>query len=421
MLIICPKCFAQYQVDETKFKEELQVFQCSACGNRFEERVHFDDEENNQNTIQPPVITPLEAVHHPVLETQLTASTDTISMDFSPQSSAVLPEEFRPVSEMPPSRGRKIFYFLVMMIIFTLVGICAYVWLNRTALLKQYPQVQKALTLLTASSSSQMSDEALKNGTILYPVTSENQKDITVNQLPEIDETQVLSVPEKQFEVPPVVQADIETKQPQHSGANQIKDRILPVEGEGINTVQKQAQKPSVMFDATQGDVKEAGSGDGEKAAAMPISAPAQAPTLSSDTRSDVSVADSEEEIILEEIPLAMVADGVVATHSELVFDGIDATKVKVHDVSFKYDQENATAPRLFVQGVVSNLTGEKLKMPPLQVQLFDANGTVLGVRDLPYAQTVLERYGEEFFFYDLSDVPTGLVSKINVTVKENR
>ena len=53
-----------------------------------------------------------------------------------------------------------------------------------------------------------------------------------------------------------------------------------------------------------------------------------------------------------------------------------------------------------------------------MQVQLFDANGALLGVKELPYGEAQMPAQSDEFFFYELTDIPAGTVAKIEVVVK---
>ena len=414
MLIICPKCFAQYSVDERKFKSETQVFQCTACGHRFEERVHFDDEKNTQNDVSEPAQASVSPLQIPVYQTQSVPQEAPV-VDFTPHSTGVLPEEFMPVNDTPPSKGRKIAYVIVMMLILIAVGTCAYVWLNREALLKQYPHVQKAWTLLTTpEQNSQPNNISDKQPDTMTPDTQLNN-DV-------IQDVQVLQVPSIQTLPDEPIISDLQVKPAkQNSDAGQMKDRILPVEAEPVILPETQGGvSENVVIETSESKTQTANTQEDRQAEDVPPAEIVSPDNRANETAEQPAVLpqiNQEEEIILEEIP--MPTDMPMENKTPQLNDTLtDASKVRIHDVSFKYDMENEATPRLFVQGVVSNVTNDIIKMPPLQVQLFDANGTVLGIKELPYAQTDLGPNGEEFFFYDLSDVPAGLVAKINVTVK---
>ena len=381
MLIICPKCFEKYEVDTKQFDEESHIFQCSNCGKRFEERVHFDDEKNENKQNIPPAFITEQPVLAPLSENDYISS-NRVTMNFSAQSSVVLPEEFTPVSDTGLGWGRKLVFIIIVLCILGSVGFSAYIWLNKATLLKKYPKVQKALTLIM--------DEQVS--TPLYMPNENILKQENVKSEPDVQEV-VLTPIEKRIQ------------EPVHDFENGVQERILPVEG---------GNEVKVANDMVQKvEVETPGASENQSNEALVI------------PQENVVVTEAKpvSEVVLTEVPAVLTEGDAVSPQiipaQEVAQNIVDPTvkDIQIRDVSFKYDQVDSM-PSLFVQGVIFNISDKTIKMPPLQVRLFDANGTLLGVKDLPYGEAQMPPQSDEFFFYELSDVPAGIVAKIEVVVK---
>lgn len=413
MLIICPKCFAKYEIDTQQFNEETHIFQCSNCGKRFEERVHFDDEKNENQQSVPPAFITEQPILAPLSENDYISSNRT-AMDFTPQSSVVLPEEFTPVGDTGSSIGRKIIFTIILLFVLGLGAGSVYIWMNKAALLKKYPEVQRAIDLITTPTKSVQS--------------SVSQEDLPMEEdIPAIPQTQE------------VVLTPIEQKMQEGVKDESVADnRILPAETEAViypkhSTADAEAEQlaqpvkqPLPTEQSAQPAEQLLPTEQATQSAEQPV--PAGQPVIEEvvvpapDMPNAVieptvpEVLPVEEEIILEEIPLP--AENIVSVPEQSETElNVSATDIQIRDVSFKYDQADAE-PRLFVQGVIANITDRVIKMPPLQVQLFDANGTLLGVKELPYGEVQMPAKSDEFFFYELTDIPAGTVAKIEVVMK---
>lgn len=413
MLIICPKCFAKYEIDTSKFNEETHIFQCSNCGKRFEERVHFDEEKNeNQHSVPPAFITE-QPILAPLSENDYISS-NRAAMDFTPQSSVVLPEEFTPVGDTGSSIGRKIIFTIILLFVLGLGAGSVYIWMNKAVLLKKYPEVQRAIDLITTPTKSVQS--------------SVSQEDLPM-------EGDILAIPQTQE----VVLTPIEQKMQEGVKDESVADnRILPAETEAViypkhSTADAEAEQPAQLVEQPLPTEQSAQPAEqllpteqATQSAEQPI--PTDQPVIEEVVEPALDMPNAvieptvpevlpvEEEIILEEIPLP--AENIVSVPEQSETElNVSATDIQIRDVSFKYDQADAE-PRLFVQGVIANITDRVIKMPPLQVQLFDANGTLLGVKELPYGEVQMPAKSDEFFFYELTDIPAGTVAKIEVVMK---
>ena len=413
MLIICPKCFAKYEIDTQQFNEETHIFQCSNCGKRFEERVHFDDEKNENQQSVPPAFITEQPILAPLSENDYISS-NRAAMDFTPQSSVVLPEEFTPVGDTGSSIGRKIIFTIILLFVLGLGAGSVYIWMNKAALLKKYPEVQRAIDLImtpTKSVQSSVSQENLPmegevpmmpqtQEVVLTPIEQKMQEGVKDES---VADNRILPVETEEVVYPKQPTADAEAEQ-----LAQPVEQPLPTE-----QPMQSAEQLLPTEQATQ-------SAEQPVPAGQPVIEEVVVPTPDMPNAviepTVLEVLPVEEEIIVEEIPLPAENIVPVPEQSETELN-VSATDIQIRDVSFKYDQADAE-PRLFVQGVIANITDHVIKMPPLQVQLFDANGTLLGVKDLPYGEAQMPAKSDEFFFYELTDIPAGTVAKIEVVMK---
>jgi hypothetical protein len=276
--------------------------------------------------------------------------------------------------------------------------------MNNTVYLKKYPEIQRAINLITAPtvSPSYQPYQVADN----MPVEGE-EKDIS--------------------QVQEVILTPIEQKMQNDAKIiSDVKERILPIESQEViyqePVILNEVEKQPTLVQPLQ-PIKQ------QESEVLPVGGETTLPDVSEKiTDPNVVVLSPEmpknidanqlleEEIILEDIPLPV--DGVVPASEEVQVEPTTSkTDVQIRDVSFKYDQADEE-PRLFVQGVVSNITERVIKMPPLQVQLFDSNAALLGVKDLPYGDAQMPAKSDEFFFYELTDIPAGTVAKIEVVVK---
>ena len=424
MLIICPKCFAKYEIDTQQFNEETHIFQCSNCGKRFEERVHFDDEKNENQQSVPPAFITEQPILAPLSENDYISS-NRAAMDFTPQSSVVLPEEFTPVGDTGSSIGRKIIFTIILLFVLGLGAGSVYIWMNKAVLLKKYPEVQRAIDLImtpTKSVQSSVSQEDLPmegdipaipqtQEVVLTPIEQKMQEGVKDES---VADNRILPVETETVIYPkqPTAEAEqpaqpVEQPLPTEQSA-QLVEQPLPTEqsaqpAEQLLPTEQATQSAEQPIPADQPVIEE-----------VVVPTPDMPNAVIEPTVPEVLPV--EEEIILEEIPLPAENIVPVPEQSETELN-VSATDIQIRDVSFKYDQADAE-PRLFVQGVIANITDRVIKMPPLQVQLFDANGTLLGVKDLPYGEAQMPAKSDEFFFYELTDIPAGTVAKIEVVMK---
>lgn len=393
MLIICPKCFAKYDVDTRSFHKTSQIFECTKCHHRFEERVDYDNPAEPENTDIPPendvISAAVQDVHADAAAGEPVKGWSLPQSDFSAQSSAVLPEEFTPVNEPETSNGRKaLFLFLAVIIVAGIAG--AYAWINRDSLIHNVPVLDKAVRILTdqpvqvpvqpapennGSDAAQMPTALPGADNALQPIRPEQPIEATLIE-------QAVNVPAVQPEPVPDKPAVL-----QESAPVLKTDRILPAE-----TGQAIPQNPR--------------------------------PDLTADNAAKTQAI---EDIVVDEIELPdMPADnGAVINHVAVKpvvpaasENKVSAAALDIRDVSFRYDQEHIETPRIFVQGVVMNQTDEAQVMPILAAQLFDKNGVLLGVKDLPHGDSVLNPRAGEFFFFEVNELPAGLIDRVNVVVK---
>lgn len=407
MLIICPKCFAKYEIDVQQFQEETHIFQCSNCGKRFEERVHFDDEKNENQQVVPPAFITEQPVIAPLSESDYISS-NRATMDFSPQSSVVLPEEFTPVSDSGPSIGHRLVFSFIFLFVLILVGASIYVWMNRIELLKKYPDIQKAINLVTAPvSTSSVAYSDVKNEEL--PMESEampKAQEIILTPIEQKMQEEVKNGADVAEHILPVKATDVVEIAPVilNEGSQ---SPVLKMPSEEVMNVDLSADLPVLQEAVLSQEVPNVPTGT------MEPNVPVLPHEGVQKVKTELPI---EEEIILEDIsiPDEIVIPDIEQAPTEPTISGKD---VQIRDVSFKYDQSE-TGPQLFVQGVISNLSDKGIKLPQLQVQLFDSNGTLLGVKDLPYGEAQMPAKSDEFFFYELSEIPTGTVAKIEVVVK---
>lgn len=112
-------------------------------------------------------------------------------------------------------------------------------------------------------------------------------------------------------------------------------------------------------------------------------------------------------------LPAPQVAD----TNTSVAAAG---APIQIKDVVFRYDDTGTGVgeQRLFVQGVVNNVTEGDLSMPVLQAQLYDKDDVLLGVRDLPHTPRTLNSKMAEFFFAEIGQLPNSIVKRVSVVTK---
>ncbi|MGN1063392.1 MAG: DUF3426 domain-containing protein [Alphaproteobacteria bacterium] len=433
MLIICPKCFAKYEVDTRSLRKTRQVFECTKCHHRFEERVDYDEKSADTPALTPAQsegITPVSEPMTPDINTDETLKDWAATpADFRAQSSTVLPEEFTPVSDTESSNGRKaLFLFLALMIVVGLIGFC--VWANKESLLTKAPALDKAWRILTDKPLVINDVSAVPTSLGVAPQPIETPRDTNYMPMHPAAEGQsgapaadgLAGTPSAHGQIPP------------------IKD-VHPIAPNPLKTVVNvaaEAQDDTPVFPVTQtqpvGQVLKSDSIlPVETGQALPVTSaeeahvvpdkPVQTPTakitapaVQVPTRSLTEGQDDIEDVTVEEIDLSDMPAPLVGTVP--VSAGERAAAAVVQNVSFRYDSDDVNAPRIFIQGIVKNTTNDSQPMPALAAQLFDKNGVLLGVKDLPHGDLVLNPQAGEFFFFEVNDLPNGLIDTVRVAVK---
>ncbi len=406
MLIICPKCFAKYEVDEHLLHDNVQIFQCTECQHRFEEHLELSTKNLPENTLNMPTSFP-SVVSDAVQNAAQNNETIPSSKDFIVERHAVLPEAFTPIENMPKQKGRKVLLLAFILLFILMVFGGMYLWMIKDVVLEQYPSVRKAVSLLNAKPVHSVSVEAElpmeEDGIGMGQSDSANMQKMSVNEVIDLTKQEVVQMPE----------------------------RILPVETEAIEMpISNEVKAPTNESDMSE-DIVEL------------VEAPAENVLNNPDNIGQTVQNPSEDNILpvdqnLQESPVVSVSktvnpdkvvksadDSLVNEKTEVVEDILmpadisgEVVAVQIKDVTFKNDTTDKTLSRMFVQGMVENTSGVVGVIPPLQAQLYDKDNVLLGVRDLPYAPTMIQPKSPEFFFYELSEVPTGSVAKVTVIVK---
>ena len=534
MLIICPNCFAKFEVNDRLLKKNIQKFACSNCGERFEENLEAlrADETEPFNTgavaaasaevmmqgqelgNQGRELLGVASEENAIRSTEDTGIQDTAlaeavqgqdgpsfnwtnqgEEDLSVQS---LPEEFTPVQEPKKSKGLW-FVFLFLLIV---AGILAFAWYKRDVLLQQFPNVQKGIhlimgkpysTLPTAKTTSavplqdadDLNSNAVQMPAVIAEVNEANEQepaDPTVDIMNEaVANRSVVNQTNRQVDnqsgqeqnstssVQPVPRmaksSDIADGQvrplsmqgrvaeatdevtlqeidlntlPGETGTVQ---NAVPMHGSNVNqtgavpsnrnnTVQ---DLPLVIeeihIDDDMAAIDNNAPFDLEKGA--PYKTPTSAEgNISNGRQNGVNTAGAnpggsnarvlsretaEQPIVLDD------AVGVVIDQAPTVVQGADAAQsggVQVKDVVFRYDTSLSSRPRLYVQGIVSNMSAGTITMPALTVEMFDKDNKLIGTQTLPATSSKLGSNMAEFFFREIDPLPTALVRRVNIMVQ---
>ncbi len=404
MLIICPKCFAKYEVDERLLHDNIQVFQCTECHHRFEEHLELPFKKISQNETQTPTSYP-SVVSDAVQNASLGNGTIPSSKDFIAEHSTVLPEAFTPIENKPEQRGRKALAVVFMLLFMMMVSGGVYFWMAKDVLLEQYPSVRKVVSLLNDKTAQSVAiDNQLPMEDDGVVADSSDGYELSANDIIDLTKTDGVQMPERILPV--------ET------------DNIVPVASDDMNTQHKEQKLSEEVVELVEMPLEDAVSGSNDVLQEIPHK-PLEDNKLSADSNlQDHPVILGAETVRPDEV--VNIADGVAineqAEGTEDILMPADVSgeivSVQIKDVTFKKDTTDKTLSRIFVQGMVENTSGVIGVIPPLQAQLYDKDNVLLSVRDLPYAPTMIQPKSPEFFFYELSEVPTGSVAKVNVIVK---
>ena len=398
MLIICPKCFAKYEVNEHLLNGNVQVFQCTECQHRFEEHLELPSHNSPKTVAEMPsefssVVS--DAVHNAAHGGGVIPS----SKDFIAERTTVLPEAFTPIESETGQKGRKVLLVVFVLLFASMVFGGVYFWVAKDVLVKRYPGLHQ----------------------IVQSVKDKPAQTVpTESELPmEDDGEDVVSVEAVQVPTDPINNVIDLTVQE----AAQVPERILPVETDSIAPVS--SEKPSSLQEAASGvlhvanDVSVQLQDTSEKTLDSEVLSVQSNPENQSDGMPiEVDVNSSEATEASEKVLSDESADAIIEDVLMPVDVSGEVVAVQIRDVTFKNDTTDKTLSRMFVQGMVENASGLTGVIPPLQAQLYDKDNVLLAVRDLPYAPTMIQPKSPEFFFYELSDVPTGSVAKVTVIVK---
>lgn len=384
MLIICPKCTSKFEVDEKLIKKSVRQFECGVCKSRFDVSCTLDQPPVVSAPVQSPVLTeqpqksvPNENIAELVGAENLSKADADLGWDLPRDTGdGYLPEEFTPV-EKPKSKGGS-GWLISLILLFLLLGMGAYAWQNRVQILDNFPNLKKGIALITNEQSKPEEDYTQA----LVPVDP-----LTVADIVSVEEQ---TIPDNAPS--PTDQLAASARQ-ENEGQEEGEPAVVTVpsvpakEQHNQSSVQGNADMPLVALDqASQ-----------HKQNSVPSATHA---TVSSNAGDVANLAIEDEPIILEEVPL------------------VPDVPVEIKDVVFRLDDTGTDKTRLFVQGVVANMTDQEIDMPELQAQIYTKDDVVLGVRPLPHTPSKLAPKMAEFFFAEVTDVPNGLIGKVTVVIK---
>lgn len=387
MLIICPKCFAKYNVDDELIHQNEQIFQCSACHHRFVEHLKTTNENvvsSKQATVSHDEKTSIQSVE-PQPQPQHVAI----------EPISVLPEAFTPVTDMVDKKQKHVMPWIILILLFGIICGGLGAWVYRDELMDRYPMLKKAIRLLVYS--PQQANQAAMEDIILLSGAQVLQT--------QADEKPVLDVIVPPQQIPAILQ----NHHPEQQNASdiQIQNEVssdMPIsESVAAENIDTQA-----VYQDDENKV--------ENTEENPVVSDVVDDVIVEDVMvNDMPIVESP---VSQEMPQPALSPAVVPMPAEVPVAVQTIADVVIRDVTFVYDQDNPRLIRLFVQGVVENAGAYAGLIPPLQAQLFDKDNVLLGVRDLPYAQTLMKPKTAEFFFYELNEVPKGTVARIHITVK---
>lgn len=541
MLIICPNCFAKFEVNDRLLKKNVQKFVCSNCGERFEENLEalradeiepfnagavaaasaevMMQEQELGNRGRELLGTATE--ENAVRSTENTGIKDNVPTqaeqgqsgpsfnwtnqmeDLSVQS---LPEEFTPVHEAKKSKG----LWFVFIFLLVIAGILAYAWYKCDDLLQQFPNVQKGIHLImgkpyaslpsvsetpvadTVSADVQGADVIQSSDTIVEvresdvqepgnPTQdimnesasrrpSDGQKSADVeNQAAQDAQADTMPGTAPRMGIPANTDADAEHVRPlsmqggnadsaddvtlQEIDLNLLPDETATIPNATSNAVSNTSRTNAGSFENSYDAVREMpvvieeiqidetgknlnGGAQHTTSETVQSGVVASVPAdvsgnrnMADDNVTDVSVmsvshgtavrglseAAIQKPIVLDEVVGVVIEEAPVAVQGTVPSE---QGGVQVKDVVFRYDTSLSSHPRLYVQGIVSNMSADTITMPALTVEMFDKDNQLIGTQTVPAASSKLGTNAAEFFFHEIDPLPTGLVRRINITAK---
>lgn len=538
MLIICPNCFAKFEVNDRLLKKNVQKFVCSNCGERFEENLEAlradEIEPFNVGTVAAASAEVMMQEQEPSREllgsavgenavrptentgikynvpTQAEQGQNGPSFNWTNQmedlSVQSLPEEFTPVRETKKSKG----LWFVFIFLLVIAGILAYAWYKRDDLLQQFPNVQKGIHLIMGkpyaslpsasetpatdaiSADAQGADVIQSSDTIVevqesdvqepgnptqdimnesaYRRPSDGQKPADVeNQAAQNVQAGTMPGTAPRMGIPANTDADAGHVRPlSMQGGNtdsaddvtlqEIDLNLLPSETENVpNTVSDAipnvSRTDTADFEGHNNAVREmpvvieeiqidetgenlnggvqhitsetvqsgvvasvpAGmSGNQNMADDNVVDTPVMSVSHGTAVR-DLSDTAIQKPIVLDETVGVVIEEAPVAVQGTVPSE---QGGVQVKDVVFRYDTSLSSHPRLYVQGIVSNMSADTITMPALTVEMFDKDNQLIGTQTVPPSSSELGSNAAEFFFHEIDPLPTGLVRRVNITAK---
>ncbi|MBR4926977.1 MAG: zinc-ribbon domain-containing protein [Alphaproteobacteria bacterium] len=402
MLIICPKCFAKYEVDEHLLHDNVQIFQCTECQHRFEEHLELSTKNLSENASSMPTSFP-SVVSDAVQNAAQNNETIPSSRDFIAERSVILPEAFTPI-ENTPQKGRKILLLAFILLFMLMVFGGMYLWVAKDIFLEQYPSLRKAVHLLNDKPVQSVIDDAElpmeEEGADTEQADSVNEQKLPTNEVIDLTKTDGVPTPER------ILPIETDTAEALVLGEVNVPKNETDMLEDVVELVEVPLENTSNNQDSVgqeiQKSIEDNGDVTGQNPQEQPVILTEEAVLKPNALKEPVS--DETVEVIEDILMPADISGEVVS--------------VQIKDVTFKNDMTDKTLSRMFVQGMIENTSGVAGVIPPLQAQLYDKDNVLLGVRDLPYAPTMIQPKSPEFFFYELSEVPTGSVAKVTVIVK---
>lgn len=536
MLIICPNCFAKFEVNDRLLKKNIQKFACSNCGERFEENLEAlrsdETEPFNLNAQQAAaasteVLTQEGNLGEQGRDLLGTAEQEnaarsfktaddangpsfTLSQEDEDLSVQSLPEEFTPVREAKKSKG----LWFVFIFLLVVVGLLAYAWYKRDDLLQQFPNVQKGIHLIMGkpyaslpsslnsaktdgSSASDQGGDVVQRPDMIAEVQEANEQEpadptqdimnesatvrpsagqmtagtgnravqagATANVAPRT-RTSANTVADTGHVQPLSMQGGTDTAEDvtlQEIDLNALPNEagvvINAVSDTGDNLPRTNAPMPAKRYDGAQempviieeihidedgidlnGGLQPKMSEGVQSSVAAPSQREAFAPVgnsmegyqnrvnnMTPDTGAPASPYGTRarglphaavgEPIVLDE------AVGTVIEEMSPAVQGTGASEqgsIQVKDVVFRYDTSLSSRPRLYVQGIVSNMSDQIMTMPALKVDMYDKDNKLIGTQTVPATSSKLGPNMAEFFFREIDPLPQGLVRRVNITAK---